>query len=112
MEWLIEHKLRMLDEDGAEKGSVRIAEDCTAKTNLFDIVSVYVDERFRSKGVAEKLVKKALDFIAKKKGDVTADCSFARHVIEDKLKHTEDLHEKNSLLYIKQDGKRYGILYK
>ncbi len=112
MEWLIEHKLRLLNTDGAELGSVRIVEDCSARSKLFDIVSVCVDERFRSKGYAEKLVAKALDFIAKNNGDVTADCSYARHVIEDKLDHTDDLHEKHALLYIDQSGKRYGILYK
>ena len=112
MEWLIEHKLRMLDEDGAEQGSVRIVEDGSSRSKLFDIVSVYVDERFRSRGIAEKLVRKALDFIATKKGEVTADCSYARHVIEDKLSHTDNLKDKNILMYIRQNGERYGIHFK
>ncbi len=112
MEWLIEHKLRMLDKDGAELGNVRIVEDSSQRSSLFDIVSVYVDEHFRSKGYAEKLVAKALAFIAMNKGDVTADCSYARHIIEDKLDRTDDLHAKNCLLYVQQNGQRFGILIK
>ncbi len=112
MKWLTEHKLRLLDEEGAEQGSVRIVEDCTNKSRIYDIVSVFVQERFRSKGYAEKLVIKALDFIAQQGGDVTADCSYARHVIEDKLEHTSDIHGKGHLLYFTQDGNRYGIIYK
>ncbi len=112
MLWLTEHKLRMLDDEGLESGNVRIVEDCSNRKRIFDIVSVYVEENLRSKGYAEKLVYKALDFISQRGGDVMADCSYARHIIEDKLKHTNDIHNDDHLLYIAQDGKRYGVIYK
>lgn len=45
--------------------------------NVYNICHTYVSERYRGKGVADLLLKMALEFIEYKGGTVKADCSYA-----------------------------------
>ncbi len=63
MKWMLEHKLCLLDSNNTEVGYALISETNTSNSHIFNIVSIYVAEQYRSIGLARKLLFKALDFI-------------------------------------------------
>ncbi len=113
LEWLVEHSLRLLSEEGDEIGNVRIVEDDSNDAySIYDIVSVFVAEDYRSQGYAEKLVRKALGFIAKRNGQVVSDCPYARYLLEEKLQRSDDIVSDDYLVYVTQEGKRFGVKFR
>ncbi len=52
------------------------------ESNIYDINHTFVDPSLRGKGIARKLVEKAVDQISKKNGRVVASCSYAKKVLE------------------------------
>ena len=52
------------------------------ENNVYNIDHTFVDGSLRGQGIAQKLVKIAIDEIKKKNGKVKATCSYAKHYIE------------------------------
>ena len=50
--------------------------------NTYNIYHTFVDESLRGQGIAQELVKKAVEYIKKNNCKVEATCSYAKHYLE------------------------------
>ena len=74
MEYITEkHRIFVMD-NGEEVGEVTFPE----RDGVFVINHTYVDDRMRGQGIASELVRRAVETIEQRGGQVKATCSYAQ----------------------------------
>lgn len=80
MEFITEkERIVCLDDSGKEVGEVTFPE---TEHGVFEINHTFVDASMQGKGIAGQLVRRAIDEIKRRGGEVTASCSYAKKYIE------------------------------
>ena len=74
MEYNIERNRIYVVEDGEEVGEVTFPE----RDDVYVINHTYVDDRLRGQGIASELVRRAVEEIENRGGQVKATCSYAQ----------------------------------
>ena len=74
-----ENKIYLEDENGNVIAEIEFEK---LEGNIYNIFHTYVDDSLRGKGVASKLVEKAVSEIKSRGGKIQATCSYAKAWLE------------------------------
>ena len=61
--------------------------DCIEENNTWNIIHTEVDNTYQGQGIAKKLVECVIENAKKHKKSITADCSYAKRVLESQNLH-------------------------
>lgn len=78
--------------------------------NTYNINHTFVDEKYRGKGIASKLVEEAFKYIKDKGCNVTASCSYAKDWLEKNKTVVFASNNKHKIVEVKDILKDYNVL--